>query len=154
MDPAIIVEDTEQTRFCPQRDRRSDGQGETSIPPPPLTLLSGGILNTKGHLVWKNNPWRGIVHRLQYPIDQRINPNNTIHFGISQKSNLHNLSARSNTGIVLSSFGFIYLLVDNLAWQDQSITESGTGWFNQGIVAEIPKMIFQHQKQAKYPSSL
>ena len=33
MDPASIVEDTELTRFCPQTDRRTDGQGETSIPP-------------------------------------------------------------------------------------------------------------------------
>ena len=37
MDPMRIVEDTEQTRFCPQMDRRmdgrTDGQGETSIPP-------------------------------------------------------------------------------------------------------------------------
>ena len=32
MDPMSIVEDTEQTRFCPQTDRRTDGQGETSIP--------------------------------------------------------------------------------------------------------------------------
>ena len=37
MNPAIIVEDTEQTRFCPQRDSRSDGQGETSKPHPPPT---------------------------------------------------------------------------------------------------------------------
>ena len=37
MDPTSIVEDTEQTRFCPQMDGRvggrADGQGETSIPP-------------------------------------------------------------------------------------------------------------------------
>ena len=37
MDPMSIVEDTEWTRFCPQTDRqtdgRTDGQGETSIPP-------------------------------------------------------------------------------------------------------------------------
>ena len=33
MDPMSIVEDTERTRFCPQMDRRTDGQGETSIPP-------------------------------------------------------------------------------------------------------------------------
>ena len=32
MDLASIVEDTEQTPFCPQTDRRTDGQGETSIP--------------------------------------------------------------------------------------------------------------------------
>ena len=28
-----FVEDTERTRFCPQTDRRTDGQGDTSIPP-------------------------------------------------------------------------------------------------------------------------
>ena len=37
LDPASILEDTERTRFCPQMDRRregrTDGQGETSIPP-------------------------------------------------------------------------------------------------------------------------
>ena len=33
MDPMSIVEDTERTRFCPQTDRRTDGQGEISIPP-------------------------------------------------------------------------------------------------------------------------
>ena len=32
MDPMSIVEDTERTRFCPQTDRRTDGQGNTSIP--------------------------------------------------------------------------------------------------------------------------
>ena len=41
MDLASIVEDTEWTQFCPQTyrhtdmqmDRRTDGKGETSIPP-------------------------------------------------------------------------------------------------------------------------
>ena len=33
MDQTCIVEDTERTRFCPQMDRRTDRQGETSIPP-------------------------------------------------------------------------------------------------------------------------
>ena len=33
MDPMSIVDDTERTRFCPQTDRRTDGQGDTSIPP-------------------------------------------------------------------------------------------------------------------------
>ena len=33
MDPTSIVEDTGRTRFCPQMDRRTDGQGETSILP-------------------------------------------------------------------------------------------------------------------------
>ena len=32
MDPMSILEDTERTRFCPQTDRRKDGQGDTSIP--------------------------------------------------------------------------------------------------------------------------
>ena len=32
MDPMSIVEDTERTRFCPQMDRRTDRQGDTSIP--------------------------------------------------------------------------------------------------------------------------
>ena len=38
MDPAIIVEDTERTRFCPQTNRRMDGQSKTSIP---LSLKRG-----------------------------------------------------------------------------------------------------------------
>ena len=45
--PMSIVEDTERTRFCPQTDRRrTDGQGETSIPPFQLRW-SGGYKNKK-----------------------------------------------------------------------------------------------------------
>ena len=44
MDPMSIVEDTERTRFCPQTDRRTDGQGDTSISPFQL-LWSGGYKN-------------------------------------------------------------------------------------------------------------
>ena len=43
MDPGSIVYDTEQTRFCPQTDRLTDGQGETSIHP--STSLSRGYKN-------------------------------------------------------------------------------------------------------------
>ena len=43
MDPMGIVEDTERTRFCPQADRRTDGQGDTSIPPFQLRW-SGAIM--------------------------------------------------------------------------------------------------------------
>ena len=42
MDPMSIVEDTERTRFCPQTDRQTDGQGETNIPPFQLRW-SGGV---------------------------------------------------------------------------------------------------------------
>ena len=45
MDPISIVEDTERTRFCPQTDRRTDGQGETSIPP--FQLRWSGAYNNK-----------------------------------------------------------------------------------------------------------
>ena len=41
MDPMSIVEDTERTRFCPQTDRRTDGQGETSIPP--FNFVEAGV---------------------------------------------------------------------------------------------------------------
>ena len=45
MDPASIVEATEWTQFCPQTDRRihrrTDGQGETSIPPFQLRWSGG-----------------------------------------------------------------------------------------------------------------
>ena len=48
MNPMSIVEDTERQRFCPQTDRRTDGQtdwqGETSIPPFQLRC-SGGYNN-------------------------------------------------------------------------------------------------------------
>ena len=44
IDPATIVEDTERTRFCPQMDWRTDGQGKTSIPPYQLRW-SGGYNN-------------------------------------------------------------------------------------------------------------
>ena len=40
MDPASIVEDTKRTRFCPQTDRRTGVQGETSVHP--STSLSEG----------------------------------------------------------------------------------------------------------------
>ena len=42
MDPMSIVEDTERTRFCPQTDRRTVGQGETSIPPLSTSLKRAG----------------------------------------------------------------------------------------------------------------
>ena len=49
MDPMCIVEDTERTRFCPQTDRRTEGKGDNSIPPPPPFSTSlkrgGGIIN-------------------------------------------------------------------------------------------------------------
>ena len=41
MDPMSIVEDTERAQFCPQMDRRTDGQGETSIPPFQLRWSGG-----------------------------------------------------------------------------------------------------------------
>ena len=41
MDPMSIVEDTERTRFGPQTDRWTDGQGETSIPPFQLRWSGG-----------------------------------------------------------------------------------------------------------------
>ena len=45
MDRMSIVEDTERTGFCPQTDRRmnrrTDGQGETSIPPFQLRWSEG-----------------------------------------------------------------------------------------------------------------
>ena len=50
MDPMSIVEDTERTQFCPQTDRRTDGQtdgqGETSIPPFNFVEV-GGIINAQ-----------------------------------------------------------------------------------------------------------
>ena len=36
-----ILEDTERTRFCPQTDRQTDGQGDTSIPPFQLRWSGG-----------------------------------------------------------------------------------------------------------------
>ena len=45
MDPMSIVEDTERTRFCPQTDRRTDGQGDTSIPPFNF-VEAGGIISS------------------------------------------------------------------------------------------------------------
>ena len=46
MDPTNIVEDTEQTRFCPQTERRTDGQGEASKPRFQLRW-SGGVITWK-----------------------------------------------------------------------------------------------------------
>ena len=41
IDPMSIVENTERTQFCPQTDRRTDGQGDTSIPPFQLRWSGG-----------------------------------------------------------------------------------------------------------------
>ena len=41
MDPMSIVENTERTRFCPQTDRRTDGQCETNILPLSTSLKRG-----------------------------------------------------------------------------------------------------------------
>ena len=48
MDPMSIVEDTERTRFCPQTDRRTDGQTDKVIPvyPPFNFVEAGGIIRT------------------------------------------------------------------------------------------------------------
>ena len=50
IDPMSIVEDTERIRFCRQTEGRTDGQGETSIPPFQLRW-SGGYnqCNVQGH---------------------------------------------------------------------------------------------------------
>ena len=47
MGPMSIVEDTEWTRFCPQTDRRTDGQTDKVIPVyPPINFVeAGGIMN-------------------------------------------------------------------------------------------------------------
>ena len=43
MDPMSIVEDTERTRFCPQTDRRTDGQTDKVIPVyPPINFVEAG----------------------------------------------------------------------------------------------------------------
>ena len=42
MDAASIVDDTQRARFCPQTDRWTDGQGETSIPPSTSLGMGGG----------------------------------------------------------------------------------------------------------------
>ena len=46
MDPMSIIEDTERTRFCPQTDRRTDGQTDKVIPvyPPFNFVEAGGII--------------------------------------------------------------------------------------------------------------
>ena len=46
MDPVSIVEDTEWTQFCPQTNRPTDGQGETSIPRFQLRWRGGGGSNS------------------------------------------------------------------------------------------------------------
>ena len=50
MDPMSIVEDTERTRFCPQTDRRMDGQTDKVIPVyPPINFVeAGGIITFSG----------------------------------------------------------------------------------------------------------
>ena len=55
MDPMSIVEDTERTRLCPQTDRRTDGQGDTSIPPFQLRW-SGGYNDSSTTFQCGNKP--------------------------------------------------------------------------------------------------
>ena len=44
MDPMSIVEDTERTLFCPQTDRRTDGQTDKVIPVyPPFNFVEAGV---------------------------------------------------------------------------------------------------------------
>ena len=51
MDPMSIVEDTEQTRFCPQTDKRTDGRTENVEPVYPSFnfVEAGGIITELGH---------------------------------------------------------------------------------------------------------
>ena len=60
MDLTSIVEDTKRTRFCPQTDRRTDGQGETSIPPFNFVSKQGGynkLLNKYSNPQWLEMLW-------------------------------------------------------------------------------------------------
>ena len=46
IDPMSIVKDTERTRFCPQTDRRTDGQTDKVIPVyPPINFVESFIIN-------------------------------------------------------------------------------------------------------------
>ena len=49
MELTCIVEDTERTRFCPQTDRRTDRQGQTSIPL--STSLKRGDIKISWHFL-------------------------------------------------------------------------------------------------------
>ena len=52
MDPMSIVEDTGRTRFCPQTDRRTNRQGDTSIPPFQLRWSGGINMNQVHQILW------------------------------------------------------------------------------------------------------
>ena len=71
MDPTSIVEDTEQTPFCPQTDRRTDGrtdgQGETSIPPFQLRW-SGGYNNSNTAAGWPG-VWKFLSINMNFMIE-------------------------------------------------------------------------------------
>ena len=54
MDPTSTVEDTEGTGFCPQTDRQTDRQGETSIPPFQLRW-SGGYNKSCQYLMFRTH---------------------------------------------------------------------------------------------------
>ena len=64
-----IVEDTERTRFCPQTDRRTDRQGETSIPPFQLRW-SGGIMIIISF--WFKFQWRLFRSSNWQPVKQLV----------------------------------------------------------------------------------
>ena len=56
MNPSSINGDTEQTVFCPQTDRWSDGQGETSIPP--FNFVEAGCrIMPREWRMWRAEEW-------------------------------------------------------------------------------------------------
>ena len=69
-----IVEDTERTRFCPQTDRRTDGQGDTSIPPYQLRWSGGYNYIKFHHILW--GFWEilsvGLKFKRKYKLKMRI----------------------------------------------------------------------------------
>ena len=58
MDPMSIIEDTERTWFCLQMDRRTDGQGETSVPP--FNLVAAGDIKINQQS--ENSIWHKITN--------------------------------------------------------------------------------------------
>ena len=90
MDLTSIVEDTEQTLFCPQTDRQMKGQGETSIPPFQfhwsggyynLTLNRQNFIDRKNKGVSQNGQTRNIIGMCLYCVLDRpvLEQNQTLH---------------------------------------------------------------------------
>ena len=114
MDPMSIVEDTERTRFCPQTDRRTDGQTDKVIPIYFKFVEAGGI--KIGHQ----------IHRKHY-----ITPNN-LSLDLADRWNRNNhkkdTSSRGVTTFFVKSVHQNAIFLHRLASKQKCFLLDHTWW--------------------------